>query len=208
LYRIGRHFVDAGGDPAYPAVMAGGWIVALAIVVATVIAMEAIACAVHRHVMHGWGWRWHRSHHEPRHGNFETNDLYALVFAAISLLFFTVLAGLWPPFWWVGIGLVVYGLLYALLHDGMVHRRLGFGASPKRGYLKRLVQAHRLHHAVRGRDGAVSFGFLYAPPVRRLRHQLRRQEVITSFRRTPGSMSRGSVVSAPAAFMDPGSSPG
>jgi beta-carotene 3-hydroxylase len=158
--------------------MTGGWIVALFIVVATVIAMEAVASAVHRRVMHGWGWRWHRSHHEPREGLFETNDLYALVFAAISLPFFTLLAGLWPPSWWVGMGLIVYGLLYTLLHDGLVHRRLGFEASPRSGYLKRLVQAHRLHHAVRTRDGAVSFGFLYAPPVRRLRrrlHRLRRQ---------------------------------
>ena len=147
---------------------------ALGLVVATVVAMEAVAWIVHRYVMHGWGWRWHRSHHQPRQGRFETNDLYALVFAAISLLFFTLLAGLWAPFWWVGVGTLVYGLLYTLLHDGLVHRRLGFSANPRSGYLKRLVQAHRLHHAVPERDGAVSFGFLYAPPVRRLRRRLRR----------------------------------
>jgi len=166
--------MDAGPRAAYFAAMAGGWIVALFIVAATVVAMEAVAWAVHRYVMHGRGWTWHRSHHEPRQGRFETNDLYALVFAAISLIFFTLLARLWPPFWWVGIGFVVYGLLYTLLHDGLVHGRLGFRASPRRGYLKRLVQAHRLHHAVHGRDGAVSFGFLYAPPVRELRRRLHR----------------------------------
>jgi beta-carotene 3-hydroxylase len=44
---------------------------------------------------------------------------------------------------------------------------------PHSGYLKRLVQAHRLHHAVKGREGCVSFGFLYAPPVARLRDELR-----------------------------------
>ncbi len=42
-------------------------------------------------------------------------------------------------------------------------------------YLKRLIQAHRLHHAVRSREGAVSFGFLYAPPVKKLKEQLRQQ---------------------------------
>jgi beta-carotene 3-hydroxylase len=158
---------------------------ALGIVVATVAAMEGAAWLVHRYVMHGWGWGWHRSHHEPRSGRFETNDLYALVFAGISLLFFTLLADLWAPFWWVGAGTVVYGLLYTLLHDGLVHNRLGFSASPRSGYLKRLVQAHRLHHAVHERDGAVSFGFLYAPPVRRLRERLRRNGM--SSRRWPGS---------------------
>jgi beta-carotene 3-hydroxylase len=149
------------------------WLLPIAIIACTVVAMEGIAFAVHKHVMHGWGWGWHRSHHSPRDGLFEKNVLYALFFAALSLLCFTLLAELWAPAWWVGIGTVVYGLLYTLLHDGLVHRRLPFPRAPKRGYLKRLVQAHRLHHAVRERGGAVSFGFLYAPPVRRLRRELR-----------------------------------
>jgi hypothetical protein len=34
----------------------------------TIVAMEAVAWAVHRYVMHGVGWGWHRSHHEPREG--------------------------------------------------------------------------------------------------------------------------------------------
>lgn len=155
--------------------MAAPWL-QIAIIAGTVVVMEAVAWAVHRFVMHGLGWRWHRSHHEPRHGVFEANDLYALVFAAISLAFFTLLAELWAPFWWVGVGTVVYGLLYMILHDGLVHRRLPFLGTPGSGYLKRLVQAHRLHHAVRTREGAVSFGFLYAPPVQKVRRQLRERQ--------------------------------
>ena len=77
------------------------------------------------------------------------------------------------PLYWVGIGMSVYGVLYFFVHDGLVHQRWPFRYVPRNGYLKRLVQAHRLHHAVDGRDGAVSFGFLYAPPVRRLKEQLR-----------------------------------
>jgi beta-carotene 3-hydroxylase len=150
----------------------------IAIVALTVVAMEGIAFAVHKYVMHGWGWGWHRSHHAPRQGVFEKNDLYALVFAILSLLLFTWLADLWAPAWWIGVGTVVYGLLYTLLHDGLVHRRLPFLRTPKQGYLKRLVQAHRLHHAVRERGGAVSFGFLYAPPVQRLRRELRERQAI------------------------------
>ncbi|HLL58775.1 MAG TPA: beta-carotene hydroxylase, partial [Allosphingosinicella sp.] len=71
------------------------------------------------------------------------------------------------------VGMAVYGLLYLLVHDALVHRRFPFPNLARRGYLKRLVQAHRLHHAVRDRTGAVSFGFLYAPPVRRLKEALR-----------------------------------
>jgi beta-carotene 3-hydroxylase len=166
--------VDEGALEAYLRGMEG-LIIPLAIVASTVAGMELVAWAVHKHVMHGWGWDWHRSHHAPRKGFLEKNDLYALVFAGISLLFFTLLTEAWAPFWWVGVGTVVYGLLYTLLHDGLVHRRIPFLRTPRSGYLKRLVQAHRLHHVAGEREGAVSFGFLYAPPVRELRRTMRKR---------------------------------
>ena len=145
----------------------------VAIVIASFVAMEALAWAVHRYVMHGWGWGWHRSHHEPRAGWFETNDLYAVVFSvlALGLLWFSSQDG-YHPLYFAGVGASVYGAAYFVLHDVMVHGRLPLRWTPKRGYLKRLVQAHRLHHATHGREGAVSYGFLYAPPVRELKAQL------------------------------------
>jgi beta-carotene 3-hydroxylase len=155
--------------------MAASWLLNAATLGATVVTMEVAASAVHRHVMHGPGWGWHRSHHEPGAGRFEKNDLYAILFAGISLITF-LLSARWPLMWWVGAGLLVYGVLYALLHDVLVHRRLSLLKSPKSGYLKRLVQAHRLHHATKARDGAVSFGFLYAPPLPRLLQQLRTRQ--------------------------------
>lgn len=152
--------------------MNAGWPTALAIVVTTVVAMEVVAAGVHRYVMHGFGWTWHKSHHEPHDSRLERNDLYAAVFALISIALFTA-GSRWPALWWVGAGTVVYGLLYALLHDGLVHRRFPFVRPPRNGYLKRLVQAHRLHHAVKGKEGCVSFGFLYAPPLPLLLQELR-----------------------------------
>jgi beta-carotene 3-hydroxylase len=152
--------------------MSSAWLIPAGIMMLTVVAMEMITTWVHVRVMHGWGWTWHRSHHEETPGAFERNDLYAVVFAVLSLGLF-ISGTRWEPLWWVGAGTVVYGLLYAFVHDGLVHRRFPFLKTPRRGYLKRLVQAHRLHHSVRERDGAVSHGFLYAPPVSRLRHQLR-----------------------------------
>ena len=153
--------------------MGDAWLLNTTILLASIALMEGAAWAVHRFVMHGWGWGWHRSHHRPREGLLERNDLYGLIFAAISLSLFVLLPMIWAPLWWAAAGTLVYGLLYTLLHDGLVHRRLPFLRAPRRGYLKRLVQAHRLHHAVREREGAVSFGFLYAPPVARLRAALR-----------------------------------
>jgi len=152
--------------------MSGTFTLAVLIMLGTVAVMEVFALAVHRYVMHGIGWGWHRSHHEPRTGLLEKNDIYALLFAGLSLALFV--AGAWSPLlWWVGVGTVVYGLLYAFVHDGLVHGRFPAFLKPRRGYLKRLVQAHRLHHATKGREGAVSFGFLYAPPVAKLKRKLK-----------------------------------
>lgn len=152
--------------------MAANWLIPTMIVLGTVVAMELLAAAVHRHVMHGFGWAWHKSHHEPGPGVLERNDLYALTFAGFSLALF-VAGGRWPALWWVGLGTIAYGVLYAVVHDGLVHQRVRFPRAPRNVYLKRLVQAHRLHHAVRSRDGAVSFGFLFAPPIDRLVRELR-----------------------------------
>ena len=153
------------------------WWQALLIVVGIVAVMELTAYAAHRWIMHGqWGWGWHESHHQPRTGMLEKNDLYAVVFAILSISLFGI-ATLTEMAWlfWVAAGITTYGFLYFLAHDGLVHNRLPFRIVPKSGYLQRLYQAHRLHHAVDGREGCVSFGFLYAPPIRDLKQQLKRQ---------------------------------
>lgn len=146
----------------------GGILIALA----TIVAMEGVAYAVHRFVMHGVGWAIHRSHHAPRTGMWEHNDLFGILFAAISVAMI-VRSSTTDGLFWVGIGMAGYGLLYALVHDGLVHRRFRFFAPPRRGYLSRLARAHHMHHAVKTRDGAVSFGFLYAPPPASLGKALR-----------------------------------
>ena len=144
---------------------------AVAITVATVVIMEIVAYLLHRFVMHGWGWGWHRSHHEEREGWFEMNDLFGILFAVLSIGLFAL--GMWmPALTWIALGMTLYGVLYFVFHDGLVHQRWPFRHVPRKGYLKRLYQAHRLHHAVHERDGAVSFGFLYARPVNELSNQL------------------------------------
>jgi len=146
---------------------------ALLIVLVTVAAMEGVAYLAHKYIMHGFGWAWHKSHHEETEGTFERNDLYALCFSIFAIALFWIGSTYWAPLFWVATGVTIYGFLYFVVHDGLVHRRWPFRHNPKHPYLKRLVQAHRLHHATHGREGAVSFGFLYAPPVAELRESLR-----------------------------------
>ncbi|QTC89680.1 sterol desaturase family protein [Brevundimonas goettingensis] len=144
------------------------------IVIAVFLAMEGVAWASHRWIMHGWGWGWHQSHHEPRTGLFERNDLYAVVGSAVGFgLFLTA----WLTKSWLlyalASGVTLYGLAYAIFHDGLVHQRWPFRWVPKGGYLRRLIQAHRLHHAVMSKGGAVSFGFLIAPDPKALAAELK-----------------------------------
>lgn len=150
------------------------------IVVATVAVMEAVAYAVHRWIMHGpMGWGWHKSHHDHDHvGMFEKNDLYAVVFSVLAIGLFAAGSRWFPPLWWIAVGMSVYGLIYFVVHDGLVHQRWPFRVVPKRGYFRRLYQAHRLHHAVDGRDDCVSFGFVYAPRVDDLKARLRASGVL------------------------------
>ena len=148
------------------------WDAKLAVVVAMVLFMECFAWVAHRYVMHGFGWAWHRSHHEPHDRPVEKNDLYAAVFSSIVIGMFIV--GLrWEVWTWVAVGITAYGAIYLFVHDMLVHQRFGMRWVPRRGYLKRLHQAHRLHHAVRDKHGAVSFGFLFAPAPATLKERLR-----------------------------------
>ena len=142
----------------------------------TVASMEAVAYVAHRWVMHGLLWSLHRSHHEPRRGALEINDWFAVMGAlpAIALIFAGSQLGMGLWLMWIGIGITAYGMIYFGFHDVIGHRRVAHGWVPKGRYMKRIVQAHRLHHVVETKAGTVSFGFLYAPPVRDLLAKLER----------------------------------
>lgn len=139
--------------------------------------MEGFAYVMHRWVMHGPGWFLHESHHRPRKGWFELNDLYAVIFAvpSIALIWAGTLGGWGDWANWVGAGIAGYGLIYFGFHDIIVHRRIATGYVPRSPYMKRIVQAHRLHHVVRTREGNVSFGFIYAPRPADLKAELARR---------------------------------
>jgi beta-carotene 3-hydroxylase len=143
----------------------------------TIATMEGVAYAAHRWVMHGPGWFLHASHHRPRTGPFEANDWYAAIFAVPSILLFLWGIGLGhgSGYAWVGGGIAAYGAIYFGFHDVIVHRRIGHRYVPRSNYMKRIVQAHRLHHVVETKAGTVSFGFLVAPRPEVLKAELARR---------------------------------
>lgn len=154
------------------------WPVGILLFLATVVAMEGFAYVMHRWVMHGFGWFLHESHHRPRTGNWELNDLYAVIFAipSITLIAGGVQFGWWPGAIWIGAGIAAYGAIYFGFHDVIVHRRLPTRYLPKSAYMKRIVQAHRLHHVVETKHGTVSYGFLVAPSPETLKAELKRRD--------------------------------
>lgn len=170
--------METGRARAYVAYMSLA--VILLLIAATVVAMEGVAWASHKYIMHGFGWAWHRDHHEPHDKRLEKNDLFALFGAAMSISAFALGspmilgASAWEPGTWIGLGILLYGIIYTLVHDGLVHQRY-FRWVPRRGYAKRLVQAHRLHHATIGKEGGVSFGFVFARDPAKLKAELKAQ---------------------------------
>lgn len=135
----------------------------IALFLGALLAMEAVAYLTHKYLMHGPLWFLHRSHHEPHTGWFEWNDLFGLFFAVPSILL--IHAGVRDASWMlpVGLGMTGYGVIYFLFHDVVVHRRVPLRGVPQWPYLRRIIMAHLVHHKTHGRDGARSFGFLYAP---------------------------------------------
>ena len=143
--------------------------------IASIVGMEFVAWFTHKYLMHGPLWFLHKSHHRPRQGWFELNDTFGIFFSAISIVLIYFGTSGYPALLGVGLGMVGYGVIYFLIHDVLVHRRMDHGYVPRNGYLRRIYQAHRMHHAVQTKDGTVSFGFVYAPKPERLKAQLGEQ---------------------------------
>lgn len=125
--------------------------------------MEISGWLIHKYLMHGPLWMIHKTHHQPSKSFFELNDVFSLLFGGVAVwLIFLGVENLDYRFW-VGVGISLYGMLYFVLHDVLVHRRVRWFDSPKSGFLRGIFKAHQAHHRSRERDGAVSFGLFWVP---------------------------------------------
>ena len=140
--------------------------------IVTLAGMEYVAWFFHKYLMHGPLWFLHKSHHRPRKGWFELNDTFGLFFSSISIVLIYYGQDGNPFLLGAGLGMVGYGVIYFLVHDVLVHKRVRHVFVPRSGYLRRIYQAHRMHHALETKHGAVSFGFVYAPPAEQLKEEL------------------------------------
>ncbi|XP_031477826.1 beta-carotene hydroxylase 2, chloroplastic-like [Nymphaea colorata] len=136
-----------------------------ALSVGAAVGMEFWARWAHRALWHASMWAMHESHHRPREGPFELNDVFAIINAvpAIALLHFGFFhRGLFPGLCFgAGLGITVYGMAYMFVHDGLVHKRFPVGPIADVPYLRRVASAHQIHHADKF-DG-VPYGLFLGP---------------------------------------------
>lgn len=129
--------------------------------------MEVVAWSAHRYLMHGFFWSWHQDHHDPKlkeHHFFEKNDRFFLVFAIPSFLCF--LTGLWSPynlFTFVGLGILIYGICYFLVHDVFIHQRFKWFRNSDWFYFRAIRRAHKMHHKHLDKEDGECFGMLWVP---------------------------------------------
>lgn len=130
----------------------------------TYILMEAITWLTHKYVMHGFLWYLHKDHHQPKPGPFEKNDAFFIIFATPSILLFYF--GVTPSLnykFFIGLGILLYGLTYFLVHDVLIHDRFPWLRKVKNKYFNGLKRAHRIHHKHLEKEDGECFGMLYVP---------------------------------------------
>ena len=139
------------------------WLINIVVLLGFFALMEATAWFTHKYIMHGFLWVWHKSHHEPRKGKLELNDIFGLMFAIPSV--WLIVVGSFEFDWrfFAGLGIALYGLAYFLVHDVLIHRRFKWFEKWNNPYLKAIRRAHQAHHSKRDRFDGECFGMLLAP---------------------------------------------
>ncbi|MED6118330.1 hypothetical protein PIB30_001558 [Stylosanthes scabra] len=136
-----------------------------ALSVGAAVGMEFWARWAHRALWHASLWHMHESHHRPRDGPFELNDVFAIINAvpAIALLSFGFFhKGLVPGLCFgAGLGITVFGMAYMFVHDGLVHRRFPVGPIANVPYFRKVAAAHQLHHS--DKFNGVPYGLFLGP---------------------------------------------
>ena len=140
-------------------------ILKISIVIGTFIFMEGVAWFTHKYIMHGFLWNLHKSHHKVHKHFFEMNDLFAVIFSipSILLIYIGYSYESYSILKYFGIGIFLYGVAYIIFHDIIVHRRIKINFKINSEYMKRIINAHYVHHKVHTKEGAKAFGFLFAP---------------------------------------------
>ncbi|HRH38144.1 MAG TPA: sterol desaturase family protein [Flavobacteriales bacterium] len=141
------------------------WSIVLLVFI-TAALMEGVAWATHKYVMHGFLWKLHSDHHRKDHYGFlERNDTFFLIFAIPSMTCFIIgsIVGLEAVWFWIGLGILIYGILYFFVHEVFIHQRIKWLRNTNNLYFLALRKAHKAHHKHLGKEDGECFGMLIVP---------------------------------------------
>jgi len=127
--------------------------------------MEGITWLTHKYIMHGLLWHLHEDHHQPGYDHvFEKNDSFFVIFAipSIVLFYFGINPSLYYLFF-IGLGILFYGMAYFFVHDILIHQRIRWFRNTKLFYFQALRKAHKVHHKHLGKEEGECFGMLNVP---------------------------------------------
>jgi beta-carotene 3-hydroxylase len=123
--------------------------------------MECFSWFIHKFLFHGPLWFIHKTHHQERHGFLELNDMFSIGFAALSMYLMYLGKDDFGVYFWIGLGISVYGIIYFIFHDWFIHNRFKAFKSSN-WYLLGIRRAHKMHHKSTKKNPSEEFGLLWA----------------------------------------------
>jgi len=115
--------------------------------------------------MHGFLWSLHKDHHHKDHDSwFERNDAFFIFYAIVSITCFYLWS--YENVWYtlpIGLGILVYGIAYFVVHDIFIHQRFKLLRNIDNKYARGLRRAHKMHHKHLGKHKGENFGMLVVP---------------------------------------------
>lgn len=126
--------------------------------------MELASWLIHKYLMHGPLWNIHVTHHKRSKGFFELNDIFSFIFGSVSVALIVYGSADFSSPFWIGMGIATYGMVYFVIHDVLIHRRIKNKQKINNWYLKALYRAHLAHHKTIEKEDSESFGLLLIHP--------------------------------------------
>lgn len=134
------------------------------VIILTFLLMESVTWLTHRYVMHGFMWYFHSDHHRPQTHFWERNDIFFVIFAIPSMAL--IISGTLAHFdikFFIGMGIMFYGMAYFLIHDVLIHQRFDWFKRVDNVYFRALRKAHKVHHKHLNKEDGECFGMLLVP---------------------------------------------
>jgi len=132
----------------------------------TFLIMEGITWLTHKYVMHGFLWNLHEDHHQKNEDHFfEKNDAFFIIFAALSIICFSLGTFINELTFlvFIGLGITFYGFAYFMVHDIFIHQRFKLFTRTNNFYFRALRKAHKMHHKHLYKEEGECFGMLWVP---------------------------------------------